>query len=405
MSITKLASRLKEIGLETRIDKNTIFVSVEDDEIALTIDKDFKKTLDQYFNARGLEYDSELRTLVYGKNRESALTRLSQGYLIKPNYTFTDKSRNTVIIGSASDLFRISFFMSEEFQNYYDILLKRKLEREKKRKSKRIQSFQDILWNPYTAQYTQYRKIADKEKLKQISHDKIESCLFKLSVDFDECWEQRKKRKKVSRWLYDDIEIEEKLTMPNATYDNNLIKYYKVAKSSKFPSQSFLSYYHVLEYFFLKVSDESLYTKVKSCINETKFETDHKHIDKIIVMVKSHNEQSDETEMLKNVIAKYVSVDELIDFINDIEKKAGDQIYTKKRNLFGEQFEIKLNSGHVVGNTSKVIKHIRNALVHSTDKYKREECHLPLTETEYVLEEFIPLIRFLAERIIFSTAN
>lgn len=404
MPISKLVKKLNETGLKTRVDKNTIFLSVEDGELPLEVDSVFKKAVGEYLKARGLEYEADSRTLVYGKMRESALGRLNQNYFIKPDYTFTDTSRNKVIIGKASDLFRISFFMSEEFENYYEVILRKKIEREKDRKVKKIQNFKDILWNPYTARYIQYRKI-DKEKLKQISHDKIESCLFKLSVDLDECWEQRKRRKKIIRGLYDDFEVEDKLSIPKAIYDENLIKYYKVAKSSHFPSQSFLSYYHVLEYNFLKVSDEALYIKISSCVNETKFKSDHKHIDKIISIVKNNSEQSDETEMLKNVLTKYVAEDNLIDFIKDLEEKIEEKIYTKKRTLFGEQFEIKLVNGHAISNAAKAIKHIRNALVHSTDKYNREECHLPLTDTEYLVEEFIPLIRFLSEKIIFSTAK
>lgn len=52
-----------------------------------------------------------------------------------------------------------------------------------------------------------------------------------------------------------------------------------------------------------------------------------------------------------------------------------------------------------------MIKQIRNALVHSSDKYNREDCFMPFSESESVVISYVPIIKYLAEKVIFSTAE
>ncbi|WP_347299303.1 hypothetical protein, partial [Clostridium perfringens] len=122
-----------------------------------------------------------------------------------------------------------------------------------------------------------------------------------------------------------DDEIE--LNIPLGSYDNNLVNYYKVAVSSQFSSQSFLSYYHILEYNFLSVSEEELQSKLKANIQSTNFSGSSKDIESIINVVKKHNDKSDEKDMLNRVLKKYISQEELKDFIEDFEKVAGEKYY------------------------------------------------------------------------------
>ena len=62
-------------------------------------------------------------------------------------------------------------------------------------------------------------------------------------------------------------------------------------------------------------------------------------------------------------------------------------------------------SRHALSNAAKALKHIRNAIVHSSDRYKRDECHIPLTESEDTIGEYIPLVKYFAEQVIYGTAN
>jgi hypothetical protein len=61
--------------------------------------------------------------------------------------------------------------------------------------------------------------------------------------------------------------------------------------------------------------------------------------------------------------------------------------------------------GSVIPNTARLLKHVRNAIVHSTDVYDRAERHLPFSESESMIADYIPIVRFLAERVLFGTAQ
>lgn len=125
----------------------------------------------------------------------------------------------------------------------------------------------------------------------------------------------------------------------------------------------------------------------------------------MISAVRGQDSRSDETEMLRNVLDRFVQETELIEFIQKFEEVAGEKVYSKRRQIFGEHLQVSPIKDHALANSAKVLKHIRNAIVHSSDRYRREDCHIPLSDSEEVIEEFIPLIRFFAERVIFGTAK
>jgi len=111
--------------------------------------------------------------------------------------------------------------------------------------------------------------------------------------------------------------------------------------------------------------------------------------------------------MLKLVLEKYVETDELIEFIEAYEEYLGERLYTKRRQLFGQDMpEVKLQEGHLHGNLAKRIKVIRNAIVHSSDRYERKERYIPLTpRSEEHINRETPLMKYLAERVIISSAT
>jgi hypothetical protein len=228
--------------------------------------------------------------------------------------------------------------------------------------------------------------------------------LFKIAVEQHDCLALWKPRKRRLKSVYLDQGSDDQ-NIPHAQYDENVVSYYKVAKASPFPSQSFLAYYHVLEYYFLRVSELLLHDRLTSMLNGTGFRANREGLDKVISAVRGQDARADETEMLRNVLDRFVPETDLIEFINNFEEVCGEKIYSKRRTVFGEQLQIAAQKDHATANSAKVLKHVRNAIVHSSDRYKREDCHIPLSESEDVIEEFIPLVRFFAERVIFGTAT
>jgi hypothetical protein len=197
------------------------------------------------------------------------------------------------------------------------------------------------------------------------------------------------------------------LPLPKVKLNSTLVRFYQQATSSDIPSLKYLAFYQILEYFYLSVADENLYNSLTRRINDLKFKTVPNQLDKLIQDVVTHKRENDETEMLKNVIKKYVDENDIIEFITVYEKFVEKKVYTAKRTIFGNEISaMTLSSGHVIGNIAKTIKVIRNALVHSSDRYERNDRYIPYSkEGTTLLELEIPLIKFLADKVIIATST
>lgn len=278
-------------------------------------------------------------------------------------------------------------------------------ERLKKRKPRYRYNVRDLFVNSNTITFTPHKKFKRPELIK-IGKEKVKACLFKLAVNENECWELKDTIKGKGFYIPSSENCDHDMSIPKSKYKDELVGFYKMAKSSLFASQAFLSYYHVLEYNFLQVADEELYNKSKAIINSPSFNSNYNQVNKLLSILKKHERNLDETNMLRRVINKYVDEEELIEFIKELEYEKKEKIYSKPKNdIFGEQKFIKLEKGHVIANVSGVIKHIRNFLVHSSDKYTREECVIPFSESETIITRYIPITRFLAEKIIYGDAK
>jgi hypothetical protein len=368
--------------------------------VKIRFEDEWREAYELYKRARSLTFDVESRTLQHNSSIEVLVTRLAPALGLAPDqYTLSDRAGNTVSVGTASHAFAFAFFDSTEYEKFFNVRIRKRL-LETEVFTLRMPK---LVWMPTTSVYTHKgRRIPADLKDKALSA--IRASLFKIAVDQHDClalWKPRKRRRK-SFYL---PETREDPTIPRATYDENVASYYKVAKSSPFPSQSFLAYYHVLEYYFLRVSELLLHDRLSSMLNEPSFRANRDSLDKVISAVRGQDSRSDETEMLRAVLDRFVQESDLIDYIQRFEEAAGEKIYSKKRQVFGEQLQISPIKDHAVANSAKVLKHIRNAIVHSSDRYKREDCHIPLTDSEDIIEEFIPLVRFFAERVIFGTAT
>lgn len=240
----------------------------------------------------------------------------------------------------------------------------------------------------------------------------IDSCLFSFSslkqttINVVEFFLKRRRLREQKQEIF-KIQTSNNFNLPRVKINPHLLKFYQLASSTEFESHKFLSYYHILEYFFLSVSDQNLYEKLSRRINDPKFRTTSQSLDKLIQDINSHKSENDETEMLKNVLIKYINEDEIIEFIKEYEILINDNIYTKKRVLFGNEISgTNLQSGHIFGPISKHIKTIRNALVHSSDRHERNDRFIPYSKSSMdTVKIQIPMLKFIAEKIIISTAE
>lgn len=240
----------------------------------------------------------------------------------------------------------------------------------------------------------------------------IDSCIFSFSslkqttINVIDFFPKRRRLREQKEDIF-KIQTGNNFNFPKVKINPHLLKFYQLASSTDFESHKFLSYYHILEYFFLAVSDQNLYEKLSRRINDPKFRTTSQNLDKLIQDMNSHKTENDETEMLKNVLIKYVNEDDLIEFVKEYETLINDNIYTKKRTIFGNEINgTNLQSGHVFGPISKHIKTVRNALVHSSDRHERNDRFIPYSKSSMdIVKSEIPVLKFIAEQLIIATAE
>jgi nucleoside diphosphate kinase len=195
------------------------------------------------------------------------------------------------------------------------------------------------------------------------------------------------------------------LPLPTARYNTEMTRYYQLGLSSDDPILKFLAFYQVLEYEFIAVSDEKLYQRLQRQLFDPHFTPTPKHLDRVIQEVLDYHRETDQEKMLKNILERYVDEDELIKFVSEYESYLEERLYTSQRNLFGSSVKVTLQKGHVYGNIALVIKTVRNALVHSSDRYERAERHVPFSESTGRVVKDVPLMKYLAEKVIVGSAT
>jgi len=307
-------------------------------------------------------------------------------------------------VGPATKLF-VNFFRFDEA--YCQLSVDRMRRSYPGRSESETSEMYNTLYKPLTIRVFNLQSSSAKTALKR-SSSIIDTCLFELSylrnetLRREEEWPRRRPR--VRPFRFGDTFRGNQFPLPKVSFNPDTIRFYQRGMGTDDPVNQFLAFYHVLEFHFVAVSNKQLYSKLSQRINDPKFSASPTHLDRIIQDTLSHKRETDETEMLKLVLREYVDEDELIEFIDKYEAYLKDKLYTKKRTIFGESIEVKLTPGHIIGNLAKRIKITRNALVHSSDRYERQQRYIPTAKAENKVRREIPLMKYLAERVIIASA-
>lgn len=396
---------------------DTLFFSYGD-EGRIKISKEDIEAFKDYSNSKKKYSNKPEECSIINKDyREHIVNDLNfrSRFLRRKNFQFGDsKGTETYLeISPASDDF-LNFFRFHE--QYLKLCLPRLSWSGEVIEGDKEDEYEELFENLYRPTTIKIFNLKAKNIDTAISNstDLIDRCLFSISslreipMELIDQWPVRNRDDKNSKNFHFGDKIEgNTLPIPKLSLNNTLIKFHKQATSTDIPSLKYLAFYQILEYFFLTVADENLYNNLSRRINDLKFTTDSSNLDRLIQDVTNHKRINDETEMLKNVLKKYVQEDDLMEFIVEFEKHLDKSIYTSKRIVFGTSISATaLNSGHVFGNIAKTIKAIRNALVHSSDRHERNDRYIPYSkEGTQLIEDEIPLIKFLAEKVIIANAS
>lgn len=197
---------------------------------------------------------------------------------------------------------------------------------------------------------------------------------------------------------------------PLRSYDSNVVDYYKVAFSSENPYIKYISFYHVIEYFYEEVYRKNIIDAIRNKITNPSFsyKNDEK-VYEIASLVKSkarYNDESghgNEKDSLEYVLKEYISIDELKERIEELKEGAVD-FYGNNAVAFcnGSIIQWKNIQG-VYTNLAKRIYETRNALIHS--KSGKNHSRYKPYEHERLLVKELPLIRAVAELVIINSSE
>lgn len=396
-----IVQRLTHLGLQAEIKGREVVVTCDGVVTRLRVEDGAEEAFESYRRARRSVYDTTDWSYTHNASVEVPLTRLDPDvYRDTDDTVFTDNRGNTVTIHRATQHYMLAHFDSTDYERYLSAIVRTRLTR---MQVKYARSMNILFRAPVCATYQATGRRAPAN-LKTIALERIRSCLTKLAIERHACYEVLRPRP-VRAIAKLDALVDSDWGIPRANYEPNLVNYYKVARSSPFPSQSFLAYYHVLEYYFLRVTEDSLHHQLRTYLNRPDFKTHTDGLDKVIALIRRHGSTDDETDMLRKVLQRFIAEDDFIAHVKSLEAQVGEKLYSARRTIFGEPIQVSLQEGHAISNAAKALKHIRNAIVHSSDRYKREECHIPLTESEDTIGEFIPLVKYFAEQVIYGTAT
>lgn len=199
-------------------------------------------------------------------------------------------------------------------------------------------------------------------------------------------------------------------TPPLREYSEDVVDYYKQALASNDPYIKYISFYHIMEYFYDEVFKRKMVTDLKNKITHPDFSyKDDDKIFEIAKFVKNRLRMNDETgqgnelESLKYVLKEYVSIDDLKTRINTIDSNALNYYQNNKVSFCNAPIIGWADSQGVFTQMAKRIYFTRNSLVHSKSGKNKERYRPYQDEKQLQLE--MPLVKAVAEAIIINSSK
>lgn len=199
-------------------------------------------------------------------------------------------------------------------------------------------------------------------------------------------------------------------TPPLRLYSEDVVDYYKQALDSNDPYIQFISFYHVMEYFFDEIFKRNVVKDFKDKITNPNFS--YKDDDKVYDLAqhiknkfssKDNSGQGDEKESLKYVLVEYVPIEDLKQRIESIQPGSITYYQNNKVSFCNATAIPWADSQGVYGKIRDRIYNTRNSLVHSKSG-KNFQRYRPYKD-EKELQSEIPLVQAIAELIIINTSE
>lgn len=199
------------------------------------------------------------------------------------------------------------------------------------------------------------------------------------------------------------------LEAPKRKYDPYIIEYYRQASESNDPFIQFISYYHILEYFYDEVFNKKLVDDIIEKITHPSFS--YRNREKIKNLAEfSHkrlkgfgdNGQGNERESLKFVLREFVTIEELKSRIEELRQDPS----------YYENFVVSFSKGPTINFNdedamytalAKRIYFTRNSLIHSKSNRRGETYRVNAHKD--ILKNEIPLLEAVSELVILNSSE
>lgn len=356
-------------------------------------------------------------TIYDKKSYETLLNPLNSRYfhprLMDKSISKVDNENNiTYEISGASDHF--VFYIIKQLKDLNDTMnnyMKMNFNIRFRRLLDEKQSFLEIFKK--TTQFQTLKISSSEDKTLKLYENLGTSFLFTLSYNIGTPIIEMKSLNELSRTrkLYGTKRNKiEEINPPHKIYISDLVYHYQTALSSETASLKFLSYYHIMEYFFEKVYNEDLLKIVKEKLISPGFSyKNDKEINNLIntiqkkTKMRSDTSTFNEKEALKLVLKKYVSLDQLKDSLNDYDSSLIESYKTKEVSFsHGDKIDFNSDEETVYKNISNRIYKTRNSIVHRKEGDKPQ--YIPYKNEKQLLNE-IPLMNILSEEVIIQSAT
>ncbi|ELI6299579.1 TPA: hypothetical protein ACR6KW_002043 [Enterococcus faecalis] len=203
-----------------------------------------------------------------------------------------------------------------------------------------------------------------------------------------------------------DRTIQQLEVAPLKTYNGDIINYYKKAMSSIDPYIQYISFYHVLEYFYDETYFRYLVKDMREKITHPDFS--YKNDEELLKLAKfaqnrlrqfGEDGQGNELESLKYVLKEFIDISDLKNKLS-----VGDvNYYSCSKVTFSDGPVVTFEDENGFGPIAKRIYFTRNSLVHSKSG-KKDLTYHPYNHEE-ILKKEVPLIKKIAEMTIINSAS
>ena len=208
--------------------------------------------------------------------------------------------------------------------------------------------------------------------------------------------------------LFDPLKISFHRNIPKKLYNPELVSYYNEAISSTILPHKYLSFYHILEYFYERIFSEDQIIKAREIITDVSFSYKRdKDIAKLIKGIQQKIVDNDITVNEKNalslLIQKHINQNDLKAKL--IERYGDNYLSLLIKNVSfsdGNAIIFSNDESQFIKSLTNRIYKTRNSIVHSKESFveeKKNNKYKRIKDDKELLQE-IALIQVLAEIMI-----